>query len=46
MSSQVASYKRIRRVLFIDALPKNAQGKVLRKELVVKLAIPSAKCHL
>ncbi|KAJ8773658.1 hypothetical protein K2173_005904 [Erythroxylum novogranatense] len=41
VSKQVASYKRIRRVCFIDSLPKNAQGKVLRKELI-KLAVSSA----
>ncbi|KAL7217522.1 hypothetical protein ACSBR2_010888 [Camellia fascicularis] len=35
---QVAPYKKIRRVLFIDSIPKNAPGKVLRKELI-KLAL-------
>ncbi|RXH72245.1 hypothetical protein DVH24_033783 [Malus domestica] len=34
----VAPYKKIRRVAFINAIPKNVQGKVLRKELI-KLAL-------
>ncbi|XP_017970078.1 PREDICTED: 4-coumarate--CoA ligase-like 9 [Theobroma cacao] len=34
VARQVSQYKRIRRVIFIDSLPKNASGKVLRKELV------------
>ncbi|KAF5949527.1 hypothetical protein HYC85_011520 [Camellia sinensis] len=38
IARQVAPYKKIRRVLFIDSIPKNAPGKVLRKELI-KLAL-------
>ncbi|XP_026447854.1 4-coumarate--CoA ligase-like 9 [Papaver somniferum] len=33
ISKQVAPYKKIRRVEFIDSIPKNAPGKILRKEL-------------
>ncbi|KAM1303764.1 hypothetical protein ACFX2F_021534 [Malus domestica] len=38
IAKQVAPYKKIRRVAFINAIPKNVQGKVLRKELI-KLAL-------
>ncbi|CAL9776476.1 unnamed protein product [Musa acuminata subsp. burmannicoides] len=34
---QVAPYKRIRKVAFVSAIPKNPSGKILRKDLV-KLA--------
>ncbi|KAL5724768.1 hypothetical protein ACHQM5_007988 [Ranunculus cassubicifolius] len=34
VSQQVAPYKKIRQVEFIDSIPKNAQGKILRKNLV------------
>ena len=37
---QVAPYKKIRRVSFINSIPKNATGKVLRKDLI-KLALSS-----
>ncbi|KAK6930856.1 AMP-dependent synthetase/ligase [Dillenia turbinata] len=37
VARQVAPYKKIRRVSFIDSIPRNATGKVLRKELI-KLA--------
>ncbi|KAB5568065.1 hypothetical protein DKX38_001858 [Salix brachista] len=37
ISGQVAPYKRIRRVAFIAAIPKNPSGKILRKDLI-KLA--------
>ena len=32
--SQVAPYKKIRRVAFIASIPKNQSGKILRKDLV------------
>ncbi|GLT30140.1 hypothetical protein SLA2020_049580 [Shorea laevis] len=34
VAKQVAPYKTIRRLMFLDSLPKNATGKVLRKELI------------
>ncbi|PON95302.1 4-coumarate-CoA ligase [Trema orientale] len=33
VAKQVAPYKKIRRVAFVDSIPKNATGKILRKEL-------------
>ncbi|KAK4763653.1 hypothetical protein SAY87_013091 [Trapa incisa] len=33
VGEMVAPYKKIRRVMFMETLPKNAQGKLLRKEL-------------
>ncbi|KAK4481363.1 hypothetical protein RD792_012250 [Penstemon davidsonii] len=38
IAKQVAPYKRIRRVAFVDSIPKNPSGKILRKDLI-KLAI-------
>ena len=37
VARQVAPYKRIRRVAFVAAIPKNPSGKILRKDLI-KLA--------
>ncbi|KAJ4966946.1 hypothetical protein NE237_018795 [Protea cynaroides] len=37
VSTQVAPYKKIRRVAFVDDIPKNPSGKILRKNLI-KLA--------
>ncbi|KAI9124495.1 hypothetical protein K1719_004417 [Acacia pycnantha] len=34
VASQVAPYKKIRMVRFIDAIPRSAAGKILRKDLV------------
>ncbi|GAB4832992.1 4-coumarate--CoA ligase-like 5 [Ancistrocladus abbreviatus] len=34
VAKQVAPYKRIRRVAFTTAIPKNASGKILRKDLI------------
>ncbi|XP_061344468.1 4-coumarate--CoA ligase-like 9 [Gastrolobium bilobum] len=33
VAKQVAPYKKIRHVTFVDSIPKNAAGKILRKEL-------------
>ncbi|KAF7822302.1 4-coumarate--CoA ligase-like 9 [Senna tora] len=33
VAKQVAPYKKIRRIVFVDSIPKNAAGKTLRKEL-------------
>jgi acyl-CoA synthetase (AMP-forming)/AMP-acid ligase II len=30
---QLASYKKPRRIMFVDELPKNASGKILRREM-------------
>ncbi|XP_010259826.1 PREDICTED: 4-coumarate--CoA ligase 2-like [Nelumbo nucifera] len=38
ISKQVVFYKRIKRVFFIDAIPKAPSGKVIRKDLAKKLA--------
>nr|WQG15641.1 4-coumarate:coA ligase 2a [Euphorbia maculata] len=37
IAKQVAPYKRVRRVAFVSAIPKNPSGKILRKDLI-KLA--------
>ncbi|KAH7690186.1 OPC-8:0 CoA ligase 1 protein [Dioscorea alata] len=37
VAKQVAPYKRVRRVAFVQAIPKNPSGKILRKDLI-KLA--------
>ena len=33
VADKVASYKQIRKVTFIDAIPKSASGKILRRVL-------------
>jgi acyl-CoA synthetase (AMP-forming)/AMP-acid ligase II len=33
VAGQVAPYKKVRQVAFIDAIPKSASGKILRKDL-------------
>ena len=35
VAEQVAPYKKVRQVEFIDAIPKSASGKILRKDLRV-----------
>jgi acyl-CoA synthetase (AMP-forming)/AMP-acid ligase II len=36
VSERVPSFKKIRRVEFIDAIPRSASGKILRRVLVEK----------
>ncbi|CAH0727178.1 unnamed protein product, partial [Brenthis ino] len=36
VNSQVASFKRIKEVQFVDTIPKNPSGKILRKDLRAK----------
>jgi len=36
---QVAPYKKVRKVEFINAIPKSNTGKILRKELIVKIRL-------
>ncbi|XP_008805412.2 4-coumarate-CoA ligase 1-like [Phoenix dactylifera] len=38
ISKQVVFYKRIHKVFFVEAIPKAASGKILRKDLRAKLA--------
>ncbi|ONK72839.1 uncharacterized protein A4U43_C04F23790 [Asparagus officinalis] len=42
VGKQVAPYKRVRRVAFVSSIPKNASGKILRKDLI-KLATSTSK---
>ncbi|KAL8128908.1 hypothetical protein V2J09_018063 [Rumex salicifolius] len=43
VAKRVAPYKRIRRVAFVDSIPKNASGKILRKDLIkLQLSSPSS----
>lgn len=42
VATQVAPYKRIRRVAFVDSIPTNASGKILRKDLI-KIATSGSK---
>jgi acyl-CoA synthetase (AMP-forming)/AMP-acid ligase II len=44
VAERVAPHKKVRRVEFIDAIPKSASGKILRRELIARdqaqLAVP------
>jgi len=33
VAAEVAPYKKVRQVAFIDAIPKSTAGKILRKDL-------------
>jgi acyl-CoA synthetase (AMP-forming)/AMP-acid ligase II len=37
VAGEVAPYKKVRQVEFIDAIPKSASGKILRKDLRVRV---------
>lgn len=43
--AQVAHYKRIRRVKFVNSIPRNASGKILRRDLI-KLATSTLSSKL
>ena len=38
VAGQVAHYKQVRHLEFIEAVPKSASGKILRRELKAKAA--------
>jgi acyl-coenzyme A synthetase/AMP-(fatty) acid ligase len=42
VADQVASYKQLRRVVFVDAIPKSPSGKILRRILKEQAATPPA----
>lgn len=39
VAKQVAPYKKVRRVVFVNSIPKNATGKILRKDLLNKILL-------
>ncbi|KAF0930841.1 hypothetical protein E2562_035417 [Oryza meyeriana var. granulata] len=48
VAKQVASYKRVRKVIFVEAIPKSAAGKVLRrllKDYLVDASVSASRCR-
>lgn len=45
VAKQVAPYKKIRRVEFVDSIPKSTAGKILRRELILR-AVSNPKSKL
>jgi acyl-CoA synthetase (AMP-forming)/AMP-acid ligase II len=44
-SLDLASYKRPRRIIFLDSLPTNPSGKVLKRELIARYGDQTAKAE-
>ena len=42
IAERVAPYKKVRRVEFVDKIPKSASGKILRRELILRERAKSA----
>jgi acyl-CoA synthetase (AMP-forming)/AMP-acid ligase II len=43
VAERVAPYKKVRRLDFIDAIPKSASGKILRRVLRDRLSVPATR---